>query len=227
MYFDSSYLLLIPGLLLALWAQYAVKSAYAKYSKVPSRNGMAAADAVRRMLQANGNGNVQVQQGQGVLTDHYDPRNKTLRLSEGVYGSNSVAALGIAAHEAGHAMQDKEGYAFLGFRTAIVPVVSFGSKLSLPIFIFGLIISFEPLTWIGIGLFALTVVFTLITLPVEFDASKRAVRMLNASGIIAGDEEQGVRKVLNAAAMTYVASAVGAVLQLVRLILLSRSRSRD
>lgn len=227
MYFDSSYLLLIPGLLLALWAQYAVKSAYDKYSKVPSRNGMQAADAVRQMLNAGGNGQVQVLQGQGVLTDHYDPRNKTLRLSEGVYGSTSVAALGIAAHEAGHAMQDKEGYAFLGFRTAIVPVVSFGSKLSLPIFIIGLIMSYRPLTWIGIGLFALTVIFTLITLPVEFDASKRAIRMLNASGVIAGDEEQSVRKVLNAAAMTYVAAAVGAVLQLARLILLSRSRRRD
>lgn len=227
MYFDSSYLLLIPGLLLALWAQYAVKSVYAKYSKVPGRSGMQAADAVRHMLRAAGNVNVQVLPGQGVLTDHYDPRSKTLRLSEGIYGSSSVAALGVAAHEAGHAMQDKEGYAFLGFRTAIVPVVSIGSKLSLPIFIFGLIMSFEPLTWVGIGLFTLTVVFTLITLPVEFDASRRAIRMLNAGGMLAGDEEKAVRKVLNAAAMTYVAAAVGAVLQLARLILLSRSRSRD
>ncbi|HHX22088.1 MAG TPA: zinc metallopeptidase, partial [Clostridiales bacterium] len=165
--------------------------------------------------------------GQGTLTDHYDPRNQTLKLSEGVYNSSSVAALGIAAHEAGHAMQDKEGYALLGLRSAIVPAVNIGSKLSFPIFIVGLIMSFRPLTLIGIALFALTVLFTLITLPVEFDASRRAIAMLNASGLIAKDEEKGVRKVLNAAAMTYVAAAVGAILQLLRLILISRSRSRD
>lgn len=227
MYYDPTYLLLIPGLLLALWAQGAVKSAYAKYSRVPSRNGLPAAEAVRRMLKASGNYRVQVLPGQGTLTDHYDPRNQTLKLSEGVYNSSSVAALGIAAHEAGHAMQDKEGYALLGLRSAIVPAVNIGSKLSFPIFIVGLIMSFRPLTLIGIALFALTVLFTLITLPVEFDASRRAVAMLNASGLIAKDEEKGVRKVLNAAAMTYVAAAVGAILQLLRLILISRSRSRD
>ncbi len=226
-YYDSTYLLVLPGLLLALWAQGAVKSAYAKYSQVPSRNGLPAAEAVRRMLEASGNYRVQVLPGQGTLTDHYDPRNQTLKLSEGVYNSSSVAALGIAAHEAGHAMQDKEGYALLGLRSAIVPAVNFGSRLSLPIFILGLVMSFKPLTLAGIALFALTVLFTLITLPVEFDASRRAIAMLNASGLIAKDEEKGVRKVLNAAAMTYVAAAVGAILQLLRLILISRSRSRD
>lgn len=227
MYFDSTYLLLIPGLLLALWAQAAVRSAYAKYGRMPSRSGLKAADAVRRMLDSAGNRGVQVLPGQGTLTDHYDPRSKTLRLSEGVYASSSVAALGIAAHEAGHAMQDQEGYALLGLRSAIVPAVNIGSQLGLPIFLIGLVMSFRPLTWIGIALFALTVAFTLITLPVEFDASRRAMAMLSASGAIAREEEPHVRGMLRAAAMTYVAAAVGAILQLVRLLLLSRSRDRD
>lgn len=228
MFFDSTFLLLIPGLLLALWAQWKVKSAYAKYSQVPSQNGMPASEAVDRMLREQGNTSVTVQQTQGMLTDHFDPRNDTLSLSEGVYGSNSLAALGIAAHEAGHAMQKQQGYTLLSLRSAIVPYVSIGSNLSVPIFIVGLIMSWRPLITAGIVLFAATVVFTLITLPVEFDASRRAVAMLQSSGVIARSEEEGVRKVLSAAAMTYVAAAVGAVLQLARLILLSRnSRSRD
>ncbi len=226
-YFDSTYLLVIAALVLALIAQGMVRSAYNKYAKVPTQRGMPAAQVASDILRQNGNDVVKVLPGQGTLTDHYDPRNQTLKLSEGVYNSSSVAALGIAAHEAGHAMQDKEGYALLGLRSAIVPAVNIGSKLSFPIFIVGLIMSFRPLTLIGIALFALTVLFTLITLPVEFDASRRAIAMLNASGLIAKDEEKGVRKVLNAAAMTYVAAAVGAILQLLRLILISRSRSRD
>lgn len=226
MYFDSTYLLLIPGLILALLAQARVKYAYARYSRVQSRLGIPAAQAVQTMLRDNGNHAVSVRRVPGQLTDHYDPRDETLSLSEGVYGSTSVAALGIAAHEAGHAMQKKEGYAFLGLRTALVPAVNFGSKLSVPVFILGLIMSLDPLVTAGIVLFAATVLFTLITLPVELDASRRAVKMLTAGGMVTAEEERGVRSVLSAAALTYVASAVGAVLQLLRLILIAQNRRR-
>ena len=226
MYFDSTYLLLVPGLILALLAQARVKYAYARYSRVQSRLGIPAAQAVQTMLRDNGNHTVSVRRVPGQLTDHYDPRDETLSLSEGVYGSTSVAALGIAAHEAGHAMQKKEGYAFLGLRTALVPAVNFGSKLSVPVFILGLIMSLDPLVTAGIVLFAATVLFTLITLPVELDASRRAVKMLTAGGMVTAEEERGVRSVLSAAALTYVASAVGAVLQLLRLILIAQNRRR-
>ncbi len=223
MYYDSTFLLLIPGILLALWAQMRVKRTYAKYSKVISSFPGSAAQAAQKMLNDSGNDRVRVQPTQGMLTDHYDPRNETLNLSEEVYGSNSVAALGIAAHEAGHAMQKKDGYALLNLRTAVVPAVNIGSNLSVPIFILGFALSFDPLITVGIVLFSLTVLFALITLPVEFNASKRAVEMLSNSGIITSQQEEaGVKKVLSAAAMTYVAAAVSALLQLIRLILLRR-----
>lgn len=227
MYFDSTMLILIPGLLLALWAQARIRAAYSKYSKVYAQSGIKAADAASAMLRANGNDVVKVQPVNGTLTDHYDPRNETLGLSEGVYQSTSIAALGIAAHEAGHAMQKKEGHAMLGLRNAIVPVVNFGSRLSMPIFVLGLIMALKPLVTVGIAMFSLTVAFTLITLPVEFDASRRAIAMLNAGGFITREEEAGVRKVLNAAALTYVAAALNAILQLARLVLLARGRDRD
>lgn len=224
-YYDPTFLLLIPGLLLALWAQAKVKSTYAKYSTVISSFPGSAAQAAGKMLADNNLQNVAVLPIQGMLTDHYDPRKETLGLSEGVYGSNSLAALGIAAHEAGHAMQKKDGYAMLGLRTAAVPFVNIGSTLSVPIFILGLVMSLEFLQLAGIILFGVVVLFTLITLPVEFNASKRAIGMLQTSGIIRStEEEEGVRRVLSAAALTYVASAVGAVLQLLRLILLRRRR---
>lgn len=228
MYLDPTYLLLIPGLLLAFYAQWKVKSAYAKYSKVPLSSRVSGAEAAERILRQNGNDVVQIAQVTGQLTDNYNPKTEVLSLSEGVYNSASVAAVGIAAHEAGHAMQKKQNYAPLNLRSVVVPTVSIGSKLSTPIFILGLIMSWQPLLYAGIAMFALTVVFSLITLPVEFNASKRAVSMLQSSGIITTrEEEKGVRAVLNAAALTYVAAAVSAILQLVRLILLSRSsRSR-
>lgn len=228
MYFDSTYLLLIPGILLALWAQAKVKSAYATYSQVPSGYRGTAAQAAARILADSGNTQVSVQPTGGMLTDHYDPRSETLNLSEGVYNSSSVAALGIAAHEAGHAMQKKEGYAMLGLRTAAVPFVNIGSNLSIPIFIAGIALSVPALQSAGIVLFSLTVLFSLITLPVEFDASRRALVMLRPSGIITTpEEERGVQKVLSAAAMTYVAAAVNALLQLLRLIILSNRNKRD
>jgi Zn-dependent membrane protease YugP len=225
--YDSTILIVIPALLLALFAQGRVKSAYAKYSKMRTASGIPAADAAMRMLRDQGNDAVSLEKVQGQLTDHYNPKKEVLSLSEGVYHSTSVAAVGIAAHEAGHAMQKRDGYAPLNLRTLVVPVVNIGSRLAVPLFVLGLVASWQPLQTAGILLFSLAVMFALITLPVEFDASRRAVAMLHQSGIISSpEEEKGVRAVLNAAALTYVASAVGAILQLVRLVLLSRS-SRD
>ena len=228
MYYDSTYILVIIALVLGLAAQGLVKSAYSRYQKEPTQRGVPAAQVAQEILRAGGNDVVTIQPVAGQLTDHYDPRNEVLSLSEGVYQSSSVAALGIAAHEAGHAMQKKDGYAPLKLRSALVPVVSIGSNLSMPIVIVGILMSFQPLITAGIVLFSLAVLFSFITLPVEFDASRRAVNMLTQGGHITQEEERGVRKVLNAAAMTYVAAALGAVLQLARLLLLSRnSRSRN
>ena len=228
MYLDWTFLIVIPGMLLALWAQAKVKSAYATYSRVPSGYRGTAAQAAAQILRDSGNTQVSVQPTRGMLTDHYDPHSETLNLSEGVFDSSSVAALGIAAHEAGHAMQKKDGYSMLNLRTASVPFVNAGSSLSIPIFIAGLALSAPKLQTAGIVLFSLTVLFALVTLPVELDASRRALVMLRSSGIITTpEEEQGVKKVLSAAAMTYVAAAVGAILQLVRLIALSNRNRRD
>ena len=229
MYLDSTMQLLIPALLLALFAQGRVKAVYAKYAKVPVASRVTGAMAAERMLREHGNEAVKVQPVSGQLTDHYDPRSNTLSLSEGVYGASSVAAVGIAAHETGHAMQKRDDYAPLSLRSLVVPVVSVGSNLSMPIFILGLIMSWQPLVIAGIILFSFAVAFSLITLPVEFNASKRAVGMLLSTGVITtAEEEKGVRAVLNAAAFTYVASAIGALLQLARLLLLARGgRRRD
>lgn len=227
MYLDSTLLLLLPGLLLAFYAQWKVRSAYAKYSKVSLNSRVSGAEAAERILRQNGNNAVQVARVAGQLTDNYNPKTEVLSLSEGVYDSATIAAVGVAAHEAGHAMQKQQNYGPLNLRTVVVPTVSIGSQLSMPIFILGLVLSWQPLLYAGIAMFALTVLFSLISLPVEFNASKRAVAMLQSSNIITTqEEEKGVRAVLNAAALTYVAAAVSAVLQLLRLILLSRS-SRD
>lgn len=226
-YWDWTYLLILPGLLLGLWAQHKVKSTYAEYSRVSTRLGAPADRVVADLLRRNGNHAVSIGRVSGSLTDHYNPSKETLNLSEGVYGSASVAALGIAAHEAGHAMQKHEGYAPLKLRTAIVPGVNFCSMLSTPLFVLGLVMAWEPLTTLGIILFAASTVFALITLPVEFDASRRAVRMLTEGGYVSGEEERGVRRVLNAAALTYVAAAVTSLMSLLRLVLIANSRRRD
>ena len=226
-YYDSTYILVLAALALSLIARGMVNSAYKKYEKVQTKRGLPAARVADEILRKNGNHAVSVRPVPGKLTDHYDPRDETLSLSEGVFNSASVAAVGIAAHEAGHAMQKQEGYGPLALRSYLVPVVNIGSNLSLPIVILGLVMSFRPLITVGIALFGLVVAFTLITLPVEFDASRRAVQMLSSGGYIDRQEEAGVRAVLRAAAMTYVASALGAVLQLARLILLSRGNSRN
>lgn len=226
-FFDWTYFLIIPGLLLGLWAQHKVHSAYQEYSRVSTRLGRTASEVVAELLRRNGNHAVRVGRVSGQLTDHYDPGKETLNLSEGVYGSSSVAALGIAAHEAGHAMQKQEGYAPLKLRTAAVPLVNIGSSASTPLFILGLIMSWQPLVYIGIALFSLSVLFALVTLPVEFDASRRAVAMLTEGGYVTENERSGVKAVLNAAALTYVASAVTSLLSLLRLLLIARSRDRD
>lgn len=226
-YYDWTYLLIIPGLLLGLWAQHRVNSAYQEYSRIGTRLGMPASQAVQELLRRNGNNVVRVGRISGKLTDHYDPGKEVLNLSQGVYDSTSVAALGIAAHEAGHAMQKMEGYAPLKLRTAAVPVVNLGSSASTPLFMLGLIFSWQPLVYVGIGLFSLSVLFALITLPVEFDASRRAIRMLTEGNYVTEQECSGVKAVLNAAALTYVASAVTSLLSLLRLVLIARSRDRD
>lgn len=226
-YFDWTYFLIIPGLLLGMWAQHKVNSAYQEYSRVGTRLGRPASEVVAELLRRNGNSAVRVGRVGGQLTDHYDPGKELLNLSEGVYGSGSVAALGIAAHEAGHAMQKLEGYAPLKLRTAAVPVVNIGSRASTPLFLLGLVFSWQPLVYIGIALFSLSVLFSLITLPVEFDASNRAIRMLTEGGYVTESERSGVKAVLNAAALTYVASAVTSILSLLRLLMIARSRDRD
>lgn len=224
-FWDWTYILIFPGLLLGLWAQHKVKSTYEQYSRVGTRLNQPASRVVDDLLRRNGNQAVSIGRVSGSLTDHYNPASETLNLSEGVYGSSSVAALGIAAHEAGHAMQKRDGYLPLQLRTAIVPAVNICSSLSTPLFFLGLIFAWQPLTTLGILLFAASTVFALVTLPVEFNASRRAVDMLTTGGYITHDEEQGVRSVLNAAALTYVAAAVTSLMSLLRLILIARRRN--
>ncbi len=227
-FYDWTFLIVLPGLVLALIAQAGVSGTFAKYQRVSARIGLTGAMLARRMLDSRGLEDVAIERVPGNLSDHYDPSERVLRLSEGVYGSTSIAALGVAAHETGHAIQDQEHYAPLKLRTAIVPVVGFGSNLSWPIFLAGLIFSWEPLLLAGIILFSLAVVFSLLTLPVEFNASGRALATLSSGGYLDSDEMTGASKVLRAAAMTYVAAAIGAILQLVRLLLLAGvGRRRD
>lgn len=226
---DWTILLVLVGALISMWAQGRVTSTFTKYSKVRSRTGMTGADAAMRLLHSQGIYDVSVRPVSGNLTDHYDPRSKTVNLSESVYHATSVAAIGVAAHECGHAMQHNEGYAPLGFRSALVPVVNFGSKLSWPLILIGFLFGGvgSTLCQVGILLFTLVVLFQLVTLPVEFNASGRAVKLLDSQGILAGEEVQGTQKVLGAAALTYVAAAATTILQLLRLIILFGGRRRD
>lgn len=224
-YYDWTMILVIPGLLLGLYAQFKVKSTFDRYSRVRTRSGLTAEQAARMLLSRGGSANVTISRVNGSLTDHYDPRSNTLRLSDSVYGSDSVAAVGVAAHECGHALQEYDGYGLLKLRSALVPVVNIGSSLYLPIFMAGLLFSWEPLQTVGILCFGLTLLFSLVTLPVEINASKRALGMLD--GVLEAEELQGAKAVLSAAALTYLASVISSALQLLRLILISRSRNRD
>lgn len=227
MYFDPTYLLVIIGALLCFFAQMRVSMTFKKYSKVRSRSGLTGAQAAQRILELSGIYDVRVEHIRGELTDHYDPSSKVLRLSDATYASTSVAAIGVAAHECGHALQHNKGYAPLSFRTALVPAANIGSKLGIPIILLGVFFGMNQLfIQIGIWVFAIAVLFQVVTLPVEFNASGRALSMLGNYGLMENDETRGCRKVLSAAALTYVAAAASSILQLLRLILLFGNNSR-
>ncbi|HET8521932.1 MAG TPA: zinc metallopeptidase [Thermomicrobiales bacterium] len=220
-YFDPTYLLfMIPGLLFSLWAQSKVKGAYSKFSKIRNDQGLTGAQAAREVLNSQGLYDVSIQAIPGELSDHYDPRTRTLSLSQGVYGVPSVAAIGIAAHEAGHAIQHAQGYAPLKLRSAIVPAVSIGSNVGIILLIAGFLLNLMALAWVGVALFALSTVFALVTLPVEFDASRRAKAALKNLGLVGVTEGQGVAKVLDAAAWTYIAGFAVSVLNLLYYVML-------
>ncbi len=225
-FYDWTMLLLIPGILLSMWAQSRVKSTYAKYSRVGAACRMTGAQVAEHILHSEGVYDVAIETVAGNLTDHYDPSSRTLRLSQGVANSTSLAALGVAAHETGHALQHRDAYGPLVLRSASVTTVNIGSNLSWPLVLAGILFSWDPLINIGILLFSLTVFFSLITLPVEFNASSRAMTALAGGGYLTRDEQDGAKSVLSAAAMTYVAAALTAILQLLRLLMLT-SRHRD
>lgn len=225
MYFNPLYFVFaLPALLLGLYAQAKVRGAYNKYARVRTARGVTGAQVARSILDAYGLYNVQVEEVQGFLSDHYDPRSKVLRLSPDVYRSASVAAAGIAAHESGHALQDAKNYAFLTMRSAMVPSVQIGSMLGPIIFFAGFLLNLTTLAWVGVILFGATAAFALVTLPVEIDASKRAKSLLVSNGILIGNEMEGVNKVLDAAALTYVAAAIQALSTLLYYVFLLSGR---
>lgn len=229
-YFDPTYFLVLIGAIICMIASANVKSTYRKYAQYRSTTGMTGAQAAERLLRAAGISDVQVGRVSGELSDHYNPSTKIVNLSDSVYGSTSVAAIGVAAHECGHAIQHATGYAPLNFRTWFVPVANFGSKLAWPLILIGFFINSQSSQLIinaGIFLFSFAVIFQLITLPVEFNASSRALALLERQGILGEQELPYTRKVLRAAALTYVASAASAILQLLRIIILFGGRRRD
>jgi Predicted Zn-dependent protease len=222
MFFDSSFIILIPALIIAAWAQFKVSSTFDKYSRYGNRNGYTGAQVARLLLDSNGLYDVPVEVVPGKLTDHYDPSKRVMRLSQEVYYGNSVASIGVAAHETGHAIQHKERYTALIVRNSIVPAVNFGSNASWVLFMLGIVLGLRGLLGIGILLFTIVVAFQIITLPVEFNASSKALKVLENKGILYDDELKGAKAVLSAAAMTYVAAALTSISQLIRLILISR-----
>ncbi len=226
---DWTYFLVLIGAVLSMIASAKVNSTFNKFSKVRSASGMTGAEAAQRILQQNGIYDVAVEHVSGNLTDHYDPKNKVLRLSDATYASNSIAAVGVAAHECGHALQHNVGYLPLRIRSAIVPAANIGSKLGIPIILLGVLLGSNYfLIELGIWVFSLAVLFQIVTLPVEFNASNRAMVMMERYGILGGDELRSTRKVLSAAAMTYVAAAASSILQLLRLVILfGGGRRRD
>ncbi|MDD6023946.1 MAG: zinc metallopeptidase [Oscillospiraceae bacterium] len=227
MYWDSTYYLVLLGALICALASWNVKSTYRKYSDVFSRRGITAQEAAMRILRSAGIYDVRIERISGSLTDHYSPNEKVLRLSDSVYGQTSVAAIGVAAHECGHAIQHKEGYAPLKLRSASVPIANIGSTLAWPMILLGLILGFTGLAQVGVFLFTFVVLFQLITLPVEFNASRRAIAVLEGQNLLMGEELSGAEKVLRAAALTYVASLLSTILQLLRLVLLTQRNRRS
>lgn len=230
MYYDPTYVLVLIGVILSLIASSRVKSTFAKYSQMRNTRGMTGAEAAQRVLQAAGIYDVRIEHVRGDLSDHYDPRSKVLRLSDSVYGQTSVAAVGVAAHECGHAIQHARGYAPLKLRSTLVPIANFGSQIAWPLILIGLLFNGNSSTmFINLGIIAFlgAVLFQLITLPVEFNASSRAIRMIADTGLMQGQEIVEAKKVLSAAALTYVASAATAILQLLRILILTGGRRRD
>lgn len=228
MYFDPTYVLVLIGALISMMASINVNSTYRRFSTVMSMRGVRAEEAAQRILHDAGIYDVRIERIRGELTDHYSPSEKVLRLSDAVYGSTSVAAIGVAAHECGHAIQHKVGYVPLSLRSLSVPVANIGSKLSWPLILIGLLIGYTPLAQIGVILFLAVVLFQLITLPVEFNASHRALQVLKQDSMLSMDELSGARKVLTAAALTYVAALFSTILQLLRLVMIvNGGRRRD
>ena len=225
--FDPMYFVfMVPGIIISMWASAKVKSTFAKYQNVPIQNQLTGAQAARKILDANGLQHVAVQRVNGNLSDHYDPRTEVVSLSDSTYASASVGAVGVAAHECGHAVQHSKNYLPAQIRSAIVPVCNWGSKLSVPIIFVGFLISILQLVYLGVALFSLAVLFQLVTLPVEFDASHRALVTLNEQGMVTQEESAGVRKVLTAAGLTYVAALLTSLLQLLYYLSMANRRRR-
>jgi uncharacterized protein len=225
MIFHPSYLLLIPGMILMFWAQNRVQSTYDKYSQVRSTMGMTGAQVAQEILNRMGVHNVQIEQVAGQLTDHYDPSAKKVRLSEGVYGSDSLAAAAVAAHECGHVLQDVQGYKAMNLRASLVPAANLGSNIGPMLVVVGVVLGSAGGIFVNIGivLFLAAILFHVVTLPVEFDASSRALKLINEFGILQGEENLAAKKVLDAAALTYVATALYSVLQLIQLLMMRRN----
>jgi len=225
-FYDSYYLILVvPAIIISLFAQLKVKSTYKKYSEMMSSGSKTATEITRKILDSNGLQNVGIEKVPGTLSDHFDPRTNVIRLSDTVRGDVSVASIGVAAHEAGHAIQYAKGYTPIKLRNAVLPVANLGSRLSFPLILLGIILSYDILVSTGILLFSFVLLFQLITLPVEFNASKRAIKTLDSSGILVGEELSGAKKVLSAAALTYVSAVLVSAMQLLRLILINRRRN--
>ena len=225
-YYDWTVLLVIPVFIFSLWAQFRVSSTFKKYSQAPTAARMTAANAAQRVLDAGGVSGVRIEQIRGELTDHFDPKAKVIRLSDAVHSSYSAAAIGVAAHEAGHAIQYSKGYFPMKLRAAVIPATKIGSMISIPLFFIGLIMASEYLMTAGIILYSTIALFQLITLPVEFNASRRALRSLEATGILRGDDLTAAKKVLSAAALTYVAALATSLMTLLRLVLLASGGRR-
>ena len=225
-YFDPTILIVLPALIFTIWAQIKVNSSFKKYSKVAVHGGLTGARAARKILDANGLYDVKIERVRGSMTDHYDPRTNVIRLSETVHDVSSVAAVGVAAHEVGHAIQYARAYAPIKFRMSIIPVTRVGSMLAMPIFLIGLLLANDAFLLFGIVLYSFVTLFQLITLPVEFNASKRALATLSGDKMLGGEELRGAREVLSAAAMTYVAALASSLLTLLRLVLLANNRRR-
>ena len=230
-YFDPTVIILIPGIIIALWASINVNTTFDKYNRVPSRNGLTGAQVAERVLNHHGIYNVRIERVSGNLSDHYDPRANVIRLSDSTYNSTSIAAAGVAAHEAGHAVQHAKGYLPIKIRTAIVPITNIGSKLAMPLILIGLLLSYSAAEYIGIAYagvvcFSLCALFQLVTLPTEYNASARAMKALESNGRLTGEELKGSRRVLSAAALTYVAALAVSLMQLFRLLLLVRGSDR-